>query len=471
MDSLQELWNHVLNTVLDTPDISQASFNLWFKDLTLLRLTEDIAYVGTPVEFKRQILTKRYSKMLEEILGELIGFDIKIAFISTEDSSDKTPDELVDDFIHGIERETPKPNPDLYPEEPPEEPSEALPIPNRPKNKQEYTFSNFIAGNTNKFARNLCMAVAKNPATDYNPLFIYGDSGLGKTHLLFATMNELLKTSSPEKVLYVRGEDFTNQMVDSLTTKRPMQFFREKYRNVNVLLVDDIQFISGKLGVQEEFFHTFEALYQDSKQIIISSDRPPKDMPQLENRLKTRFEMGVIVDIQPPDLELRIAILKSKCKDMGIELPMDVIIYFAEQIKDNIRQLEGAIKKINAFSFLNGGIKIDLALAKSCIQDILSENEPMSVTVEKILVTVSNKYGVSIDEMKSKKRTKEISAARHCATYILRKLTDLSLNDIARIFSQNHSSVLFAINSMEREVKNNPSLEHEITTVINEIKA
>ncbi|MBE6552446.1 MAG: chromosomal replication initiator protein DnaA [Ruminococcaceae bacterium] len=334
---------------------------------------------------------------------------------------------------------------------------------------EEYTFENFIVGNSNKYAHAACIAVTNNPASMYNPLFIHGPSGLGKTHLLYAITNKILRSGKAKNVLYVRGEDFTNQMINTLVHKQPMMYFRERFRNVDVLLMDDIQFIAGKEAIQEEFFHTFNDLHENRKQIILTSDRPPKDIATLEDRLKSRFEWGLIVDIQPPDLETRVAILRRKSESMGINVPDEVLLYLAEQIKSNIRQLEGAVKKLNAYSFLNN-TPITVEFAKRCIQDIISGTEPLSVTVDKIFNVVSNKYAVSVEDIKSKKRNKEISQARHSTIYLLRKTTDLSLNDIGRMFDQHHTTVLSAINKMEEEVENNPAIEQEIADLMKDIK-
>jgi len=313
--------------------------------------------------------------------------------------------------------------------------------------------------------------VAEYPAVKYNPFFIYGPPGLGKTHLLCAISNEYSRRFSHAKVIYVNGEDFANELIDALAekTRQRMQYFKEKYRTCDMLLIDDIQFIAGKIATQEEFFHTFNALYEAGKQIIFTADRPPKDMKTLEERLTSRFEWGLIVDIQPPDLELRIAILKRKSEDMGIKIPNEVLFFLAENISSNIRQIEGAIKKLNAYSYLNNS-GITLELAKASIADILSGTEPINVTVEKVLGAVSQTFGIPQEELKGKKRTKEVVLARHVAIYIIRSITDLSLPAIGKIFGRDHSTIFSAIGVIENEIENNTILSNQINDISNMAK-
>ncbi|MEA4832224.1 MAG: chromosomal replication initiator protein DnaA [Oscillospiraceae bacterium] len=507
MNSLQELFLHILQTLQKEEQLIDSSYNIWFKDLVLCRLTESTAYVLVKSDFMLEILTSRYKAMLEKYFKKTIGFPIDVIFLSTENVMGDINDVISNHINNGgipvgaessaaflsrsrksaavipsgaptgmpagtlsgiplaKNEEKPFVPPEIEPENRPE------PLSGNLTYNEEYTFENFIVGNTNKYAHAVCLAVANNPAKDYNPLFIYGSSGVGKTHLLFAITNKILKSGKAKNVLYVKGEEFTNQMISSLAQNKPMYYFRDKYRNVDVLLMDDIQFIAGKVAIQEEFFHTFNALHEQGKQIILTSDRPPKDIQTLEERLKTRFEWGLIVDIQPPDLELRIAILKRKSESMGINVPDEVIFYLAEQIKSNIRQLEGAIKKLNAYSLLND-TPIDIKFAKDCIQDIVTGTEPISVTIDKTFSVVSKKYGISVDDIKSKKRTKEISEARHATIYILRTITDLSSNDIGRLFNgQHHTTILAAVEKMNNEISSSPSVEYSISELIRMIKS
>ena len=331
----------------------------------------------------------------------------------------------------------------------------------------EYTFDNFIVGSSNKFAHAACWAVADRPSMDYNPLFIYGPSGLGKTHLLYAITNEIKKKKPDVRIIYIKGEDFTNQLIESLK-QSAMPLFRNKYRSCDVLLIDDIQFIAGKVSTQEEFFHTFNALFEDRKQIILTSDRPPRDIKTLEERLKTRFEWGLIADIQPPDLELRIAIFKKKAEQANVKIPDDVLVFLAENLRSNIRQIEGAIKKLRAHSFVSGR-EITMELAKSCISELLGGAEPTSVTVEKVFSAVYRKYNIKKEDIVGSRRTKEVAAARHIAIYLVRTITEMSLPNIGKIFNRDHSTVMSSIEAAEKRLRLDPILEIEIKEMIKEI--
>ncbi len=331
-----------------------------------------------------------------------------------------------------------------------------------------FDFNHFIVGSSNKFAHAACWAVAQEPARQYNPLFIHGHSGLGKTHLMKAIINHLRLTRPELKIRYVKGDEFTNQMIESISFGRNEQF-RNSYRKVDVLFIDDIQFIAGKESTQEEFFHTFNALYEDEKQIILTSDRPPRDIPHLEDRLRTRFESGLIADIQPPDLELRIAILKNKSQLMGYEMPPEVLTFIAENLVSNVRQLEGAVKKIAAQCKLMGkGVTIDLAF--QCISDMIVGSEPVAMTADKIIGKVAQKYEVSIEDLKGSKRTKNIAHARHIAVYLLRELTDMSLPQLGKYFGRDHTTILNSHKTVVEEIKKDPLLDLEIKELLKDCK-
>ena len=333
----------------------------------------------------------------------------------------------------------------------------------------EYTFDNFIVGNSNKFAHAACWAVAERPALDYNPLFIYGPSGLGKTHLLYAITNAFKKKNPNANVIYIKSEDFTNQLIESLA-KSKMPEFKEKYRSCDMLLIDDIQFIAGKVSTQEEFFHTFNALFEAGKQIILTSDRPPRDIRTLEERLKTRFEWGLIADIQPPDMELRIAIIKKKAEQVNITLSDEVLNFLAENLRSNIRQIEGAIKKLGARSFLMGaGHEISMDLAKGCLSELLGGAEPASVTIDKIFTAIYKKYNVKKEDIIGARRTKEIAAARHKAIYLVRTITEMSLPNIGKIFNRDHSTIMSSIEAVEKKLITDAILGVEIDDMIKEV--
>lgn len=344
------IWSLVLDEL--SHRISIPTFQLWMETTKLAYLDANTAVVVTDRDFKRDIIEAKYFSTLCEILESIIGYSVTMYLLSSErgepDLSTFTEPSDMTEVTEVIPGDSVHPEQVLV-RQVKREPIQATPIhPN-----SDYTFDNYIVGESNKFAQAASYAVAKDPGNSYNPLFIYGESGLGKTHLLYSIMNEILRRFPDLSLLYVKGEEFTNELVDCLRQKTPSAF-RQKYRSVDVLLIDDIQFIANKDGIQEEFFHTFNALYEDHKQIILAADRPPRDMTQLEARLRTRFEWGLLADIQPPGYELRVAILKNKAGSVGLNLPKEILAYLAGNLRSNIRQLEGAIKKIAAKAFISG---------------------------------------------------------------------------------------------------------------------
>ena len=310
--------------------------------------------------------------------------------------------------------------------------------------------------------------MANEPARQYNPLFIYGPSGLGKTHLLYAIANYIMEKHPSLEIVYVKGDEFTNQLIDAIS-KNATPAFRERYRMCDVLLIDDIQFIAGKTSTQEEFFHTFNALYEDSKQIILTSDRPPREIKTLEDRLKTRFEWGLIADIQPPDLELRTAIIKKKADQVNVSIPDDVLSFLAENLRSNIRQIEGAIKKLGALSYLSGR-EITMEVARECISDLLGGEEPVAMTVDKIFALIYKKYNVKREDLVSAKRTKEIANARHLSIYLIRSVTEMSLPNIGKIFNRDHSTMMSSLDIINKKITNDAIFKSEVDDLIKEIK-
>ena len=331
--------------------------------------------------------------------------------------------------------------------------------------EKDYTFENFIVGSSNKLAHAASVAVANHP-TAYNPLFLYGSSGLGKTHLMKAIANEIKRTTPDFNIIFVKGEDFTNELVRSIEKKTTAKF-KEKYRNADMLLIDDIQFIAGKVSTQEEFFHTFNSLYDAGKQIILTSDRPPKDIQHLEERIQSRFEGGLIVDIQPPDTELRVAILKRKAQLMNVNLSDEVLSFLGENVKSNIRQLEGVIKKLGAYSLVNGS-KITIDTARTVLSGVISGTVPPALVAEQIIENISKRYNVSIEDIKGKKRTTEIALARHISIYVIRNVTNLSLQNTAKIFGRDHTTILSSIDVIKNKMAEDSSFEYEITNICNE---
>ena len=334
--------------------------------------------------------------------------------------------------------------------------------------ENEYTFENFIVGSSNKFAYAASVAVANHPASENNPLFIYGASGLGKTHLMRAIAHDVSKRYPDFNIIFVSAENFTNEFLDCLVKKSTAKF-KEKYRAADMLFVDDIQFIAGKESTQEEFFHTFNALYDAHKQIVLTSDRPPRELQNLEERLVSRFEGGMVADVQPPDTELRIAIFKSKAMAMNVDLSNDVLTYIAENTKSNVRQIEGIIKKLGAYkTVLNKGKDITVDDARTLLSGIISGAEPPEATAEKV---IANRYGVPADDIKGTRRSKEIVTARQIAIYVVNHVTNLTLKNIGNIFGgKDHSTILYSIQSVSDQMKKDISFEHEVNEIIKEFQ-
>lgn len=452
-DNAIEIWSLVKENL--RKEFSDTSYNLWFADLSVLSLDENGVILSAASEFKYKIVKNKYLSVIEKKFEEVMGFplpvDLKLEEAESQyKSAAKTLSEIGKSNLSTETAENEKVRTDDF------------------LNHNDYTFDNFIVGGSNKFAQAACTAVAETPGSVYNPLFIYGPSGLGKTHLMYAVTNEILKKKPGTNLVYIKCEDFTNQLIDAIS-KKSTAAFREKFRRADVLLIDDIQFVAGKESTQEELFHTFNALYEDHKQIILTCDRPAKDIKLLEDRLKTRFEWGLIADIQPPDTELRAAIIKKKAETLGVSLSNDVVSYLAEKLKSNVRQIEGAVKRLSATSFISGE-KITVELAQRCLSDIVSEDIPLTMKINRILYTVSEKYGVEIEDIKGKKRMKEIAWARHVAIYIIREKTDMSTTAIGKEFSgRDHATILSSYKIIEKEIKDNPSFAVEMNELINEI--
>jgi chromosomal replication initiator protein len=461
MDALIDIEKAVLS-ILES-SFSPTIYELWFKDLRLVDLSESTAVFKINSNFKQKLLQTRHSSSIQRALAEVIGFEAEIKILSSENE---------DGFSIPVFKEK----------------SEPVPIPEEPKIDtgaaieshtivSEYTFDNFIVGDSNKFTHAACMAVALSSSkgkgqtgynSPYNPLFIYGPSGVGKTHLLFAVTNEIKRNNPNIRLMYKKGEEFTNELISSIQNNT-QPAFREKYRTVDVLLIDDIQFIAGKESTQEEFFHTFSALYEEEKQIILTSDRPPRDIKTLEDRLRTRFEWGLLADIQPPSFELRTAIINKKAEALNATISSEVVEYLATKLQNNIRQIEGSIKKIVAISLLTGA-PITIELARRAISDVLSGNEPVNVTVDRILAAVSRKYGITIEDIKAKKRSEGIVKARHVSIYLIRQLSDVSFTSIGEFFGRDHTTIMSAFKKVESLVSSSPSMANDISELMAELK-
>ena len=454
-DEIKEVWELVKESFREK--LSETTINLWFGELEITAFQDDTITMATSSQFKFGIIQDKYLENIRAGFCKLLGFDVQVNLIFT---GSPVSTEKVFDSVVGIKPAN-QPEPAKKYEQP------ELKKTDLPNYNFEYTFENFIVGSTNKFAHAACVAVANNPATNYNPLFVYGNSGLGKTHLMYAIINRLKQNNPNIKIIYTKGEDFTNQMITCLTSKT-MEDFRDKYRTCDVLLIDDIQFIAGKTSTQEEFFHTFNALFEEKKQIILTSDRPPRDIKTLEDRLKSRFEWGLIADIEPPDLELRIAIIKKKAEQVNVSIPDEVLTFLGENLRSNIRQIEGAIKKLGALSFLSGKT-ITMELAKESIADLLDGAEPVSITVDKIFSAIFRKYNVTKEDLIGPKRNKEIAIARHTSIYLIREMTEMSFPNIAKIYNRDHSTIMTSYNSTNQKAQRDPGYAVEINDLKKDI--
>jgi chromosomal replication initiator protein len=446
IEEIRGIWEMVKDSFREK--LPESTFNLWFGELEVVAFEDDMITMGISSAFKFKIIQEKYINEIQDEFCKILGFDIHVNLTFTGSAKK-------DDGIF-YEQKDPAPKKVIEPEHI-----------NLSNYNFEYTFENFIVGSTNKFAHAACVAVANAPATNYNPLFIYGNSGLGKTHLMYAIINRLKQNNPNIKIIYTKGEDFTNQMISCIASKT-MEDFRDMYRKCDVLLIDDIQFIAGKISTQEEFFHTFNALFEEKKQIILTSDRPPRDIKTLEDRLKSRFEWGLIADIEPPDLELRVAIIKKKAEQVNVKIPDEVLTFLGENLRSNIRQIEGAIKKLSALSFLSGKT-ITMELARECISELLDGAEPVSITVDKIFTAVYNKYGITKEDITGKKRNKEIAQARHISIYLIRELTEMSYPNIGKIFDRDHTTILFSYNTMHDKVNLDPLFSVEMNELKKEI--
>ncbi len=412
--------------------VAPATFNLFFVDLTPISFENGVALIGVRSDFVKGVLEERYIPLLKDAFLELFGFEVDISFEVKEESEETSP------VLSG--------------------------------GSYDYNFDNFIVGHNNKFAHAAASSVATNPSHSWNPLFIHGASGLGKTHLLYAINCEISKKFPDYKIFYVDGDRFTNEIIMAIKEKK-MTEFHEKYRNADVLLVDDVQFIGGKESTQEEFFHTFNTLYNEGKQIVLASDRPPKEIRSLDDRLRTRFEWGLTADIQPPDFETRVAIILRKAGLLNLKIPNEVAEYIANNLKNNIRQLEGAVKKLNAYYLLEG-IPPVISAAQNAIKDILSETQPIPVTIEKITSEVGRTYNVSVEDIKSRKRTANISIARMVSMYCVREITGTSMELIGTEFgNRDHSTVVYACNTVESRLKTDTRFRETVEDIINNVKS
>lgn len=459
MNSNTAIWNIVYDEILKK--YPEAVIELWFKNFELAYFDDERALITTTSEGFVDLLNKKYAPEIADIFEQVLNFRLNVKIYA---KSKFNPEEIPLTESAPAPAEKPaapaEPTPEAEPAKEEESAQDTSFV-----SEKDYTFDNFIVGSSNKLAHAASIAVANTP-TAYNPLFLYGASGLGKTHLMKAVANEIKRTKPDFNIILIKGEDFTNELVRSIEKKTTAKF-KEKYRNADMLLIDDIQFIAGKVSTQEEFFHTFNSLYDAGKQIILTSDRPPKDIQHLEERIQSRFEGGLIVDIQPPDTELRIAILKRKAQLMNVSLSDDVLSFLGENVKSNIRQLEGVIKKLGAYSFVNG-TRITVDTARNVLSGVITGTVPPTVVADQIIENISKRYNISVEDIKGKKRTTEIALARHIAVFVIRSATTLSLKNIAKIFGRDHTTLLSSIDVVKSKMTEDSAFEYEINSIINE---
>ncbi len=438
MESVKQIWEGVLATILNN-GISTIAYDIWIKCLEpyAIKDGEMVLYVNT--EFQKNTVIKEYSTVLREALQQVLGVPLGLRIIARDTET------------AAVE-------------------VEKLPIEGNgyPDTDEDFSFDNFIVGSSNKFAHAAAMAVSNQRTNLYNPLFIYGGSGLGKTHLLCAICKEIQKNNPRTHILYTKGETMMNELIFAIQNGTTPEF-HAKYRQVDVLLVDDIQFISGKTSTQEEFFHTFETLHSNGKQIVLTSDRPPKEIATLEERLRSRFEMGLLADIQPPDLETRIAIIRRKAQVLDLPLQDDVAEYIANQLRSNIRQLEGVVKRMKA-QYLLGGEQPNLIAAQNAIRDIRNDNQPVPITVERIINEVARTMNVQPDDIRSSKHSAPISRARQVAAYVVRAITNLPMKSIGEEFGgRDHSTIVYALQKVESQMAKDSSYKNMVNDIIKNI--
>lgn len=460
-EEFDEILSFVLEEIKTRCNLSEISFNLWFEDFKLISLDDEKATFSTPTNLKKKILNSKYKNHLADIVSEAIGFKVEVEVISTAANVEIEDVILLNDKKEETEEDK------REAEERKRHINDFL-VDKENSVVSEYTFENFIEGNSNKYARAACYAVASDPKTTYNPLFIYGESGLGKTHLLYAVINHIKKVNPSTVIIYKKCEDFTNELVAAMQNSDTFSF-KNKYRNADVLLIDDVQFLARTTQTQEEFFHTFSALYESGKRIILTSDRPPKEIRPLADRLRTRFEGGLLADVHRPSLELRTAIIKKKASINNIEITNDLIDYMAERLNHDIRQIEGVIKWLKAMVSLTGDT-ITKNSINQAIQAIDPGNIPTDVMTEKIIIATSKYFGVSVEDMKSSKREEGIVYARQISIYIIKQMTELSYKAIGEIFGLNHSTVIHSFNKIKNNIKTKINTSSDINKIIKEVK-
>ncbi len=457
MESFSEVVNLVKSFVKER--VSDVAYNCWISFIEPVKFENNQAILYTKTQFQRDIIFNQYGDKISAGFEAVLGFPVEIQIITQENLAD-----------YQVETEPAAVPPSLSAVPPAAGPVSPFQASGDENGNYEYTFDTFIVGPSNNFAYAACRAITTQQPGSYNPLFIYGPSGLGKTHLLMAIANEVRKQNPEQTIISVSSETFTNELIACIQNKNINTEFRTKYRRADILLIDDIQFIAGKESTQEEFFHTFNELYQLGKQIVLTSDRPPKDIKTLEDRLKSRFEWGLLTDISPPDFETRIAIINRKASLLQFDIPPDVTEYIANRLKTNIRQLEGAVKKLKANKLLLGAAPT-ISSAQTVIKEILNDNQPVPVTVERIIEEVAKTYSVSPEDIRSQKRSSQISIARQTAIYIVREVTQMSMAPIGEEFGgRDHSTIVYAIDKVKKQIETDSRQKAIIEDIIKNIR-
>ena len=447
MDSLQDMWQAVLELVCGNH--SDVEGTLWLKVIKPLSFEQDALTLTVPNDFKKKVITEKYDAEIREKLIEVFGFPVETKYINEEEqveaeSNNRISGENENNFYGGNVRDIKSAD-------------------------YEFSFDNYVVGPSNKFAYAASNRVAEKPGVVYNPLLIYGRSGLGKTHLLLAIYHKIMQNNPNAVVHYTTGENFMNEFVKCLQN-RDTESFHNKYRYADVLLIDDIHFIAGKQQIQEEFFHTFNALKGANKQIVMTSDRPPKEMATLEERLRTRFESGLLADVQIPELETRMAIIRKKAMKENVEIPDNVVQYIAENLKSNIRQLEGIVMNISSQATMLER-KIDLAMAKEQINDMVSGNVSVEEQIKQILTAVCEFYGIPASDVQSNSRQATIIQARQICMYIMREVMQISLNEIGAVFGgKNHSTVNYSINQVIAQMRDDTAFRTNVNDIIRNVQ-
>jgi chromosomal replication initiator protein len=430
--SKSEFWELILRLLTEDQGVSQAAVDAWLKDCKVISIDDDNVVIYRDDKWKRDVIEKTYGKKITAVLQQLLDENTSPKFICEEDQ------------IVAVNSGQ-KTNPNF--------------------SNDKYSFSNFIVGRSNEMAYSAARAVANGNGEKYNPLFIYGNPGLGKTHLLYAVAHEIKKSAPAAHIIYIKAESYMNELINSIYNKT-MTSFREKYRNCDVLLIDDIQFIAGKDQTQDEFFHTFNSLHESGKQIVLTSDRPPRDILRLEDRLKSRFEWGLMTIINPPDLETRIAIVNSKASSLGIYVPPEIAYYIAENITSNVRMIEGVLNRITVYKeLLKPGDELNIDSVIEITSDLISKEKECSP--QQVIERVSKYFLIEATAMLGKSRDKTTARARQLAMYLIRELTDLTLDDIGKLFGRDHSTVIHALKKIEDE----KDVNSEISDAIRDVQA